>query len=193
MRFIVWVAVVLVAVGASVYGWAYSGSYDVAADTPHWRVTSWFMDMVREQSIDARSANLQVPNLDDPQLISMGAAHYSEMCVACHRAPGVAESEMRQGLYPKPPDLSRGSPPPAESFWVIKHGIKMTGMPAWGKTHDDRKVWAMVAFLQKLPTLGAASYAAMTRAAQAVDDDDGHDHDHGHDADSPAQEASHQH
>jgi len=189
VKIIVWLGIVLVAVGAGVYGWAYSGSYDVAADVPHWKVTSWFMDMVREQSIDARSSDLQVPNLDDPQLISTGAAHYSEMCVVCHRAPGVAESELRQGLYPKPPDLTRGAPPPAESFWVIKHGIKMTGMPAWGKTHDDHKIWAMVAFLRKLPSLDAASYAAMTGAAQAADDDDVH----GHDGDSPAREATHQH
>ena len=189
MRVIVWLAVVLVAIGASVCGWAYSGSYDVAADVPHWKVTSEFMDLVRDQSIAARSASLQVPGLDDPQLISMGAAHYSEMCVVCHRAPGVAESEMRQGLYPQPPDLTRGSPPPAESFWVIKHGIKMTGMPAWGKTHDDHKIWAMVAFLQKLPTLDAASYEALTRSAPAADDDDDHDHD----ADSSAEAPSHRH
>jgi len=190
MRVLVWLALACVAIGGGLYGWAYSGSYDVGADASHWKLTSELLATVRDRSIAAHSAGLQVPQLDDSQLISTGAAHYSEMCVECHRAPGMDESEMRQGLYPEPPDLTRGSPPPAESFWVIKHGLKMSGMPAWGKTHDDHKIWAMVAFLQKLPTLDATSYAALTEAAPVADDDDDH---HGHEADSEARESSHEH
>jgi mono/diheme cytochrome c family protein len=62
-----------------------------------------------------------------------GAAEYDDMCSGCHLAPGQEKTEISKGLYPSPPELSRGNDlNPAEQFWVLKHGIKMTGMPAWG-------------------------------------------------------------
>ncbi len=86
------------------------------------------------------------------------------MCTGCHLAPGVGDNEMRQGLYPQPPNLSQPRDrSPAQLFWIIKHGLKMTGMPAWGVTHDDEAIWGLVAFLQQLPTMDAAAYAALTR------------------------------
>src|SRR3546814_15103370 len=67
-------------------------------------------------------------------------------------------------LYPQAPILFKGSDRSAsEQFWIIKHGIKMTAMPAWGKTHDDRLIWDMVAFIRQLPSLSPAQYQAMTQ------------------------------
>lgn len=73
---------------------------------------------------------------------------------------------MTLGLNPAPPDLTQGVPRPAESFWVIKHGIKMTGMPAWGRSHKDDQIWSMVAFLRKLPDLSPQRYGALTAGAK---------------------------
>jgi hypothetical protein len=80
---------------------------------------------------------------------------------------------MRAGLYPRPPNLTRFAPDPAEAFWVIKHGIKMSGLPAWGKTHGDDKIWAMVAYLQQQPKMSVQRYKELT--ANAVDEDMGED------------------
>src|SRR5206468_4091018 len=103
--------------------------------------------------------SIEVPVLDDPQLVTRGARHYADMCTDCHLAPGVKHSEMRDGLYPQPPNFTEHvHAKPAEMFWVIKHGIKMSAMPAWGKTHDDQTIWGMVAFLQKLPELTPDQY-----------------------------------
>ena len=98
------------------------------------------------------------------------------MCTGCHLAPGMRDTEMRVGLYPKPPNLSEHGVhrKPAEAFWVIKHGLKMTGMPAWGATHDDQRIWSLVAFLQKLPELSASQYKEMV----AEEGGSGHTHDH---------------
>jgi mono/diheme cytochrome c family protein len=176
------VAVTRVAVAAlAVLGTSvYFGAFSVAADVPHSGLTSRALALVRDRSIAAGAADLTVPNLADRDLIALGAEHYSAMCTGCHLAPGIATSELRQGLYPAPPDFSAGiSLRPAEAFWVIKHGIKMSAMPAWGGTHDDRTIWAMVAFLQQLPTLDAKAYAALTGAPDAADHDhDAGDHDH---------------
>jgi mono/diheme cytochrome c family protein len=78
------------------------------------------------------------------------------MCTGCHLAPGMAENEMRPGMDPRPPKLAeRREIDAREDFWIIKHGIKMTAMPAWGSTHNDAQIWAMVAFLQKMPGMSA--------------------------------------
>src|SRR5262245_63134567 len=79
-------------------------------------------------------------------------------------APGMQRTEISRGLYPRAPELRRKSAlTPAEQFWVVKHGLKMTGMPAWGVTHDDELLWDVVAFLQKLPELDADQYQALVR------------------------------
>ncbi|MGD9878537.1 MAG: cytochrome c [Reyranella sp.] len=136
------------------------------------------IEFVRERSIAAHAVTENVPDLSDPERIALGAEHYSAMCVGCHLAPGVEASELRTGLYPMPPDLSAhgGHRTPSESFWIVKHGIKMTAMPAWGKTHDDESIWGLVAFLQKLPSLDAATYGQLVGKSEA---EDGHGHEHG--------------
>lgn len=159
------IVLVVIAIGI----WIWSGTYDVGADSPHWTVTKKLIGVTRERSIDTRAGQITVPNLDDPALIELGAKHYSKMCTGCHLAPGMGDSELRDGLYPEPPNLTHFAPHPAEAFWIIKHGLKMTAMPAWGKTHDDHKIWAMVAYLQKQPSMSVEQYRQLT--AGAVDED----------------------
>ena len=91
---------------------------------------------------------------------------YSEMCSGCHLAPGMKRTEISQGLYPRAPELRRKTGlTPAEQFWVVKHGIKMTGMPAWGVTHDDDLLWDVVAFVRKLPELTPEQYETLVKNA----------------------------
>ena len=166
--------VLLVAVGA---GWLFSGAYDIGADAPHWKVTEELIDVLVERSIESRAGRLPMPRLDDPAMIARGAAHYDEMCTGCHLAPGMKDNEFREGLYPQPPRLADPWPSdPREQFWVIKHGIKLTAMPAWGKSHDDDTIWAIVAFLQKLQGMTADQYAAAT--AGSSQSHSGTDHEH---------------
>jgi mono/diheme cytochrome c family protein len=153
------------AVGAVAAVSVYSGAFNIAADVPHSSVVYELMEAVRDRSIAVRIGDVQVPPLDDPKLAAEGAKHYAAMCVDCHLAPGVKDSELRKGLYPQPPNLAEHiHAGPAEKFWVIKHGIKMSAMPAWGKTHDDQSIWGLVAFLQKLPELTPEQYQALVDA-----------------------------
>lgn len=145
----------------------YFGAYDVAADVPHTSFVYWLLDTTRDRSITVRAADVKVPSdLIDAQRVAAGAGLYGEMCSSCHLAPGMEKTEISQGLYPQAPELAKGTDmTPAEEFWIIKHGIKMTGMAAWGKTHNDTLIWDMVAFLQKLPSLSAAQYTGMVKNA----------------------------
>jgi len=148
----------------------YSGSYDMGADAPHWPFTYRLISTLRDRSIAAASAHLQVPNLDDSTVILKGAGQYAAMCTGCHLAPGMTKSEIRTGLYPLPPNLSQAHLDPKVAFWSIKHGVKMSAMPAWGANHDDATIWSIVAFLEQLPHLGPAQYKDMV--AQAPPDED---------------------
>lgn len=164
------VVLVLAFVGA---GWVFvhSGAFDIAADNPHSQPVYWLMQKVREYSIAARAIDPIPGDLADEKRIASGAGQYAEMCASCHLAPGMKRTEISRGLYPRAPELRRGTTlNPAEQFWVMKHGIKMTGMPAWGATHDDDVLWDVVAFLRKLPELTREQYQALVRAAPKTHD-----------------------
>jgi mono/diheme cytochrome c family protein len=180
------VAGVLAAGAVAVLTIAYTGAYNVAADDPHWDLTSRALAWSRDRAIAVRSGDVVAPDLTDPDLIALGAEHYAAMCEGCHLTPGGRDNELRQGLYPKPPDLSKDRQrQPAETFWIVKHGIKMSGMPAWGVTHDDESIWGLVAFLQQLPTLDAEAYQALTRVGGDSGSHAEEGHGHGeHDGES---------
>jgi mono/diheme cytochrome c family protein len=150
----------------AIAGFVWSGVYDIGADAAHTRPVYAGLQALRERSIDTRAAKLQVPaDLADPARIRQGAGNYDAMCTGCHLAPGAEETELSRGLYPKPPKLSRQTVDPARAFWVIKHGIKASGMPAWGKSMEDEYIWGMVAFLQELPKLDATRYRALVASS----------------------------
>lgn len=170
--------IVLGAIGALLTGviaafiGVYAGLYNVAADVPHTQAVYWLLETARERSIEERAADIRVPrDLDNADRIASGAGQYSNMCATCHLAPGMDRTEMSRGLYPRAPELHRGSHmSAAEEFWVIKHGIKASGMPAWGVTHSDDMVWDIVAFLRKLPDLSIDDYKALAEKAPSHDE-----------------------
>ncbi len=169
-------------------GFVYAGIFNVAADEPHWSLTHHLIEATRERSIAIRARDIEPIALDDPALLAMGAEHYAEMCTGCHLAPGMKDTEIRAGLYPQPPNLVEHGAhrSDAETFWIIKHGLKMSGMPAWGVTHDDRSIWGMVAFLRQLPELDPEEYQAAVAASE------GHSHGGGETA-GPTDAGDHAH
>jgi mono/diheme cytochrome c family protein len=167
------VAVVVVLLGAIL---VYSGAYYVGADRPHWSVTSWLLNQTRDQSIRAHASGIAVPaGFDDATRIVAGASHYAEHCAVCHGAPGVERGDLAKGLYPRPPNLADVARryTPGELFWIVKHGIRMTGMPSWGD-HSEDELWATVALVQELVEMSAQDYAKLVAASGAQG---GHRHD----------------
>ena len=184
------VAGALLALVAVVSVVIYAGIYNIAADVPHTQPVYWLLEELRDRSVAARAKDIVIPkDLDEPKRISAGVGQYAEMCSGCHLAPGMKRTEISRGLYPRPPELRRESDlTPAEQFWIIKHGVKMTGMPAWGITHDDELLWDVVAFLRKLPELTAEQYQALVKSAPTHEEmmhdmEMGTDHDHSDHAD----------
>jgi len=158
--------IALVAVAGAVT-WHF-GLYNVAADDPHWTVTRNFLASTMDNSVAARDGDIAVPPLKDEKMIAQGAAHYDEMCTGCHLAPGMDENELRAGLNPKPPSFAkrRRAGNPKEQFWIIKHGIKMTAMPAWGASHSDAEIWDIVAFFQTMPNMTPQAYKSLVQSGR---------------------------
>ena len=167
MRTLAATVLVLALLAGGLAAFGYSGTYNIAADEPHWALTERLIALLRTRSIEARAGGVAVPDLSDAKRVRAGAGQYAEMCEACHLAPGVADTPLRQGLYPKPPELARHRMDPQTSFWIVKHGIKLTGMPAWGVSHGDEELWSVVAFLRKLPELDAKQYRDLVANAPA--------------------------
>jgi cytochrome c553 len=141
-----------------------SGVYSVAASRGHWEITRQVLEFAMARSIATHSWFApRPPSLDDPDLVQLGAGHFLRGCAPCHSAPGEPKSPVVERMLPSPPQLHLTALAwsDGELFWIVKHGIKYTGMPAWpGQARDD-EVWAMVAFLRRLPQMSVDEYRAM--------------------------------
>jgi cytochrome c553 len=139
---------------------AWLGVYNVAASEGHWYIIDRFLRFGMENSVEARAPNITPPELDDPDLVRLGAGHYYAGCAYCHGAPGQPITPISQDMLPSPPNLKEqvGEWTDQELFWLVKHGLKYTGMPAWPAQERDDEVWALVAFMRALPSLDEESY-----------------------------------
>ena len=167
--FVVLAALLIAAIGGV---FIFAGVYNIGADAPHYRPVYFALEQLRDRAITHHARNIVVPaDLNSPARLATGAGLYTEMCTGCHLGPGLEKTEMSQGLYPQAPELARGQDQSAaEQFWTIKHGIKLSAMPAWGRTHDDQLIWDMVAFVRSLPKMTPEQYK--TAVATAPEDHD---------------------
>ncbi|MEO6580945.1 MAG: c-type cytochrome [Sphingomicrobium sp.] len=170
IAFVLLSSLCLAAIGGA---FVYSGFYNIGADAPHSGMIYSTLERFRERAITHHARGIVVrADLRDAKRLAIGAGLYSEMCSGCHLGPGVEPSEISQGLYPPAPALARGTDRSAgEMFWIIKHGVKLSAMPAWGKTHSDDLIWDMVAFAQALPKMSPQQYQAALASAPADHDE----------------------
>ena len=142
-----------------------TGAINVGADVKPGLIERTLAPWARDRSVAMRAPNEKNPFAGDPAAIAVGLDHYRENCVICHGAPGVAGAELSKGLNPPAPSLDEdeNDTPDGELFWVIKHGIRMTPMPAFGPTHTDEEIWKIVAFIRHLPDLTAQERDSLGR------------------------------
>jgi mono/diheme cytochrome c family protein len=159
--------VLLGAVGAGAAGlvavllYIWVGGFNVAASVPHEGLVYWATKTMMVRSVRLRARDIAAPTGFTRAQVLAGFRTFDARCVSCHGAPGIGGREAwADGMTPIPPYLvdaprqwSSG-----ELYWIIRHGVKMTGMPAWDRTCTDREIWELVAFLQAFPELNAAAY-----------------------------------
>ena len=175
-----------------VIGVAYvlTGSFDPSAAKPPGKLEQWLASFAFERSLVRRAPRVENPRPPSPDLLTEGIAHYRANCLPCHGAPGVEPFEFGQGLNPPAPDLSDPhvqARTDGQLFWIIRHGIRMTGMPAFEPTHGDQDIWSIVAFLRRLPMISPEERQLLESAHEAQE----HHHDEGEP--SPTETEPHHH
>ena len=160
------IAAFLVVVAFGGFLFVTSGIMPIKASSGHWAITAWFLNFAMRRSVITHSLGIKTPPLNDPALVAQGAGHYEFGCLPCHGGPDLPQPVIAQQMTPHPPYL----PPEIskwdadELFYIVKHGVKFTGMPAWPALQRDDEVWAVVAFLLKLPQLTAGQYRELARS-----------------------------
>ena len=150
---------------AGAVGYSYTGWQNISAMEPENRPLGWLLHNTYEHSLDRAAAAISVPqDLETDANVRGGAKIYANECVYCHGAPGEDETGMAKGLNPPAPDILAARRPnrPNETFWVVKNGVRMTAMPAWGKTYKDPQIWQLAAFLHAKKGLSADDYKKLS-------------------------------
>jgi mono/diheme cytochrome c family protein len=160
------------ALGAGVVGAVVlrGGFYHIGATKPHFQWVHTLLEEGMHQSVRHHARELQAPagfEQATPQLLRRGAGLYRDHCVTCHGAPGVAPSDIGKSMQPVPGPLVDAARHwrARELYWITRHGIKMSGMPAWEYRLSDADLWAVAGFLGKLPQLSPQAYAALATEA----------------------------
>lgn len=150
---------------------AYSGLYSVAASRGHPAWLNWFLETGMRRSVEVHSGGAPAPDLDDPALVALGAGHFQGGCAPCHGAPGQPVNPVYDHMLPSPPSLSEHADrwSDQELFWIVRHGIQYAGMPAWSGEGRDDEIWAVAAFLRRLPSLDEAAYRKLAQGGADMD------------------------
>ena len=168
-----WVVLAGLAVAAALgaVGFVYAGIYNPAATLQHTAPVYWLLNLTMRQAVQRHARDIRAPTLDQPALRARGALLYRAYCVQCHGAPGVAPDAFALGMMPLPANLAltaREWQDPAKLYWVIKYGIKMSGMPAWEFRLSDADLWAVTGFVNTLPGLAPGDYQALPAATMSA-------------------------
>ncbi|PZQ59890.1 MAG: cytochrome C [Sphingomonas taxi] len=165
------VVATLVALAAAGLIFAWSGVFNIAASSGHWAVTDWFLHWTMRNSVKTHSY-FDAPKeviARDGELVS-AAGHFAAACASCHGAPGQRPSPVMQRATPHAPDLAVNARQWSDRqlFYILRHGVKFTGMPAWGAPGRDDEIRRMVAFVRRLPGMSAAQYRALSGQARGA-------------------------
>ena len=111
---------------------------------------------MRRWAVPANARGMKNPFADSAEAVAGGRAHFADHCASCHGNDGRGKTEIGQNLYPRAPDMwekETQSLSDGEIFYIIKNGVRLTGMPAWGQdtAEDDTASWHLVSFIRHLP------------------------------------------
>jgi mono/diheme cytochrome c family protein len=153
------------AVASAAVGWVVleSGWYHVGATEQHWQPVHTLLEKGMHESVRFHARSVPAPPPASAARTARGAAVYRSYCVQCHGAPGVAQADFGKAMQPVPGPLVDAAArwQERELYWITRHGIKMSGMPAWEYHLPEADIWAVVAFVEALPGLSASAYAAL--------------------------------
>lgn len=150
---------------------AWSGVINIGASTGHWAITEWFLHWSMRNTVRTQAALTVEPRAADTaaaRALVSAAGHYASSCASCHGAPGERPSPVMQAATPAAPDLSVNARTWSDQqlFWIVKHGVKYTPMPAWPAQDRDDEIHRMTDFVRRLPDMSPAEYRTLAYGAE---------------------------
>lgn len=149
----------------------HQGWYDTSATKSHTAPVYRLLEVTMHRAVATRAAEVaEPPNRFDAPVLQRGAACYRDHCVQCHGGPGVPQHDIGKSLQPLPGPLVDAARRwrAREIYWITRHGIKMSGMPAWELRLSDAELWAVTAFVERMAQLSPAGYQASMAAAEPL-------------------------
>ncbi len=153
----------LIAIIAAFLIYIYSGIYNIGATNPHNSITRWIINKTVDNSVKYHAELINTPDINDTSFVNPGFTEYTHSCIGCHGAPGIKKPENSPQMYPPPPALVQAAVDwkPSELYWIIKNGIKMTGMPEFGSAKSNKQIWSIVAFVKKMTTMTPEQFRSL--------------------------------
>jgi len=182
-RFVTGIIFTLLALSVTVIAVTHLGLYPIGADNPPGSIerilASRALDVYadKHKPKDANPTELTAANLTE------GAKEYEEHCAFCHGGAKAKVSPMRDQFNPPVPQLINRIPHDDDAwlFWVTKHGVRMTGMPAWNGIMSDEEMWQVIAFIKhsdKLPPETNAAWQALASTPGEIEEHTPEQHTH---------------
>src|SRR5271170_1523100 len=134
----------------------------------------WLAGRARSAAMPAEAKTRANPIPQSPEVLAEARAHWADHCASCHGNDGSGDAFMGRNMYPPAPDMRRPETQQrtdGELFYIIQNGVRLTGMPAWGKAegsgpgseHDEQDSWKLVHFIRHLPQLVLEEKKAMEK------------------------------
>lgn len=172
-KFLVGVILGAVLVPVVVFCYFATGMAPVATAAPPMPFEKTFAKMALHARLEKEMPKTPPIAADDAAYVA-GAQVYKDHCAVCHGLPGVQQTAIAKGMFPKPPKLMEGKgvtdDSPGETYWKVAGGIRMTGMPGFENTLSTTQMWQvslLLANADKLPAAAKDSLTAMAPQATA--------------------------
>ena len=168
---VTWVRVVMTLLGLIAAGMliAWSGFVPIAASSGHWKITDWFLHWTMRNAVKTQSALTTPQDVIASQELVSAAGHFAQSCASCHGAPGVRPLPVMQAATPPAPNLQINAKQWTDRhlYWILEHGVKFSGMPAWAAKDRPDEIRRMVAFVRALPGMTPATYRSLVIGVDA--------------------------
>ena len=158
------------AVGAGIAAWMiFGGGFDASATNQHLRPVAWATHTAMRNWVRKQARDVQAPGSFTADGVRAGAREYEAHCISCHGGPAVGRAIWTSAMIPTPPYLIDATRrwSREELYVILRDGIKMTAMPAWGELRPDEELWNVVAFLEALSAMSPAEFERLRVESRA--------------------------
>ncbi len=148
-------AVVLV---LAAYCFVRFGFIDPRADIPEDTLEKTVAMPALDASVDRRAPELRNPVSASDENLVAGMRMYQTQCSSCHGDIGHKHGMLAEALYPRPPQFMEDAPdmPENQNYYILQHGIRLSGMPTWKQTYNEHQLWQITTFLSHMDKLPPA-------------------------------------